>query len=111
MAEGYERGLGFLKGVAIDQHFTQRNRFADMTLLKRTHPQLLGLGIDEQTAVIVEKHVMEVVGNGRVAVYDSIATVTDGRQDYRSLESGDRYDLKARQPVSEENGADAGKSQ
>src|SRR5699024_4910268 len=43
MAEGYERGFGFLPGTAIDQHFTQRKRQPDMLLLKRTFPQLLGL--------------------------------------------------------------------
>jgi cyanophycinase len=98
MAEGYERGLGFLEGVAIDQHFAQRNRYADMTLLKRTHPQLLGLGIDEQTAVVVRGHVMEVVGEHGVAVYDAAEPAVDGQRDYRLLADGDRYDLHSRRP-------------
>ena len=47
VAFGYERGgLGFLDGVAIDQHFTQRNRFKDMSGLMDRYPQLLGIGID-----------------------------------------------------------------
>ncbi|MBC8117358.1 MAG: cyanophycinase, partial [Candidatus Saccharimonas sp.] len=50
MCEGYERGFGFLPGVAIDQDFTQRARFEDMTGLKKQFPQLIGLGIDEATA-------------------------------------------------------------
>src|SRR5437868_7020804 len=49
IAEGYERGFGFLKGVAIDQHFFARKRTADMTELMTAYPQLLGIGIDEGT--------------------------------------------------------------
>ena len=45
MAEGYERGLGFLPGAAVDQHFAQRKRFADMTSLVKRYPQLLGIGV------------------------------------------------------------------
>ena len=46
MYEGYERGLGFLPGVAIDQHFSRRKRFADMTALVKAYPQLLGVGLE-----------------------------------------------------------------
>ncbi len=65
ICEGYERGLGFLPGVAIDQHFAQRKRFADMTALVKTYPQLLGIGIDESTAIVVQGSVAEVMGAGR----------------------------------------------
>ncbi len=71
IAEGYERGLGFLCGVAIDQHFAQRRRFKDMSLLVKTYPQLLGIGIDEGTAIVVKQSVAEVVGKGNVAFYDA----------------------------------------
>lgn len=69
MAEGYERGFGFLPGTAIDQHFTQRQRAPDMVQLKKSFPQLLGLGIDEATAVVVRGQEMEVVGDNKVSVY------------------------------------------
>ena len=39
IAPGYERGLNFLPGVGIDQHFSQRNRFPDMIGLKTRYPQ------------------------------------------------------------------------
>ena len=56
MAPGYERGgLGFISGVAIDQHFSQRKRQKDMTQLVNKYPQMLGIGIDEATAIIVQK--------------------------------------------------------
>ena len=97
MAEGYERGLGFLPGTAIDQHFAQRDRFADMTALMRVYPQLLGIGIDETTALIVKGHVGEVVGRNSVHFYDYRTKPGDGERDYASVHPGGRYDLKARQ--------------
>jgi len=97
MFEGYERGMGFLKGVAIDQHFTQRNRFADMTLLKQAFPQLVGLGIDENAALIVTGHVMEVVGTTNVNVYDRTGPAAPGQADYEVIKPGEKYDFKTRQ--------------
>ncbi len=99
MYEGYERGFGFLRGAAIDQHFTQRNRFADMTALKREFPQLLGLGIDEETAVLVSGREMRVIGANQVAVYDRTEPPAAGEPEYQTLHAGDRYDLSTRQPV------------
>lgn len=99
MAEGYEQGLGFLTGVAIDQHFAQRERFADMTSLIKTYPQLLGIGIDEGTAIIVRQHGAEVVGKGNVAFYDSRRQDADDDKDYVSVGAGQRFDLKVRRVV------------
>lgn len=99
MSEGYEQGLGFLTGVAIDQHFAQRERFADMTSLIRTYPQLLGVGIDEGTALIVRQHEAEIVGRGNVAFYDARRQDADDDKDYVSVGAGQRFDLKARRVV------------
>jgi len=96
MCEGYERGLGFLPGVAVDQHFTRRNRFADMTALMKTYPQLLGIGIDESTALVVHGHVGNVLGSGKVHFYDRNKSVPQGGPDYETVPAGGRYDLKAR---------------
>jgi cyanophycinase len=62
MAEGYERGFSFLPGVAIDQHFSQRDRQPDLLPVIRRHPKLLGIGIDESTAVVVTGSKAEVIG-------------------------------------------------
>lgn len=97
MYEGYERGLAFLPCVAIDQHFAQRKRFADMTQLMKTYPQLLGIGIDETTALIVKGHVAEVMGKNQVHFYNGRRPVADGQPDHESVKAGERYDLKARQ--------------
>jgi cyanophycinase len=96
IAEGYERGFGFLKGAAVDQHFFARRRPRDMTELMAVYPQLLGIGIDEGTAVVVRGSVLEVVGRSRVAVYDRRKPVPKEGPDYEELRPGDRYDLKAR---------------
>lgn len=66
MAEGYERGLGFLPGTAIDQHFSQRNRFKDLVPVVERFPQLLGIGIDEATALVVTGTHAEVIGQNAV---------------------------------------------
>lgn len=96
LCEGYERGLGFLRGTAIDQHFSQRNRFADMAALKREYPQLTGLGVDEDTALVIRGHVAEVVGRYRVAVFDRHDGDPGDVAAYMQLSAGDRYDLKSR---------------
>lgn len=96
-AFGYERGgLGFLDGVAIDQHFAQRNRFADMTGLVTQYPQLLGIGIDEATAIIVQKSKARVIGRGQVHFYDRNQPVSPGEPDHLSLPAGSEYDLASR---------------
>jgi cyanophycinase-like exopeptidase len=99
MAEGYERGLGFLKGVAIDQHFFKRKRLADMNALMAVYPQLLGIGIDEGTALVVRGEVMEVVGRSKVAVYDRRRPPAEGQPDHDELSAGDRYNLRTRQTL------------
>ena len=91
MAEGYQRGFGFLPGVAIDQHFTQRNRFADLRTVVRRHPNLLGIGIDESTAILVEANTARVLGQGSVHLDfrpDNSAPEPD-----RSIPSGASFDL------------------
>ena len=107
MAPGYERGgLGFISGVAIDQHFSQRGRQRDMTHLMSRHPQLLGIGLDESTAIIVQRSEAEVVGRGRVFFYDRRRPVVPGQPDYIALPAGSKFDLAKRVVV-----VDATKSQ
>jgi cyanophycinase-like exopeptidase len=93
MAPGYERGLGFLPGAAVDQHFSQRRRQPDTERLAATHPQLLGIGIDEATALIVTGNQAEVIGWHRVHFYAGTAKkeVTPAIVEPRGI-----YDLRAR---------------
>jgi cyanophycinase len=99
--EGYERGLGFLPGVAIDQHFSQRKRQKDMTALMKVYPQLLGIGIDEATAIVVRGQMAEVVGKSKVHFYDATRPVEKGKPDHVSLGDGEQYDLKERKVLKE----------
>jgi cyanophycinase len=96
MCEGYEKALGFLPGVAIDQHFSARNRFKDMTALMKTYPQFLGIGLDEATAIVVQGQVAEIMGRGKVHFYDTKKSRKDGEADYDAYPAGTRYDLKHR---------------
>lgn len=98
IAKGYEQGLGFLPGVGVDQHFTQRRRQPDMESLIATYPQLLGIGIDETTAIIVRGSTAEVTGRGKVFFYDS-AVKEEGKVKPTVLESGAKYDLAVRKAL------------
>lgn len=99
MCEGYERGLAFLPGVAIDQHFAARNRFKDMTAFTKTYPQYLGIGLDEATAIVVKGSVAEVVGKGKVYFYNTKRVPKDGEPDYEAFSQGAKYDLAKRANV------------
>lgn len=98
MAEGYEEGFGFMQGVAIDPFFTQRNRFADMARLKRAHPRLVGLGIDEETALVIQNGAVEVVGKNHVVVYGH-SDKANADKSFEFLYEGDKYDLAGRSRI------------
>ena len=89
MAEGYEEGFGFLSDVGVDQHLSQRNRQDDLWKVVSAHPDHLGIGIDEGTAVVVEGDDLEVVGRGAVLIY----TFSVHPRSARRLEAGGRFDL------------------
>jgi len=98
-ALGYETGLGFLVGVGIDQHFHQRNRMPNMTGLMATYPQILGIGLDESTAIIVKGTIAEIVGRNVVSFYDRRKPVIEGELDHQIVNPGQFYDLKERRIV------------
>ncbi|MFN0054386.1 MAG: cyanophycinase [Planctomycetales bacterium] len=102
MCRGYERGFAFLPGTAIDQHFAQRNRFPDMSKVMAAHPQLLGIGLDEGTAIIVQQSRAEVLGQGKAHFYDGRKPVEAEQPDYESFAAGGVYDLTARKSAGEE---------
>lgn len=63
-------GFGLLPGVIIDQHFMKRNRFSRLRRVIEQHPNLVGIGIDENTALIVSlaSRQVRVVGQSYIAV-------------------------------------------
>ncbi|MDR3638563.1 MAG: cyanophycinase [Isosphaeraceae bacterium] len=96
MAKGYEVGFGYLRGVAVDQHLITRKREEDLVGVIEAHPELLGLGIDESTAVVVRGDRFEVIGQSKVAIYDG---KNHGGKRYYFLAPGDRFDLRERRPL------------
>ena len=96
------KGFGFLRNVSIDQHHLARNRQYDMLEVVETHPELLGIGIDEGTAIIVHGDEFEVLGRSYVAIYDNQRTFGRAGRFY-FLRSGDRYNMGTREILKPED--------
>lgn len=103
-------GLGLLPQTIIDTHFIQRGRFSRLMEAITHESQLLGLGISEDTALIVrEGHLIEVAGSDNVIIVDG-SSITHTNHDevehgeamavegvlVHALVEGYRYDLEAR---------------
>ncbi len=97
MMGDHQEGMGFLRNSAIDQHLLKRNRQFDLIQVIQTHPKLLGIGLDENTAIVVQGDQFEVIGRSYVAIYDHNRMLDSGGRFY-FLAPGDRYNLKTRQP-------------
>jgi cyanophycinase len=90
MMGDHVEGMAFLRNVAIDQHLLRRNRQFDLIEIVQAHPELLGIGIDENTAIVVRGDRFEVMGAGCVAIYDlGTSSIRAGNSLPRS---GDRFD-------------------
>jgi cyanophycinase len=64
-------GLGFVARAIIDQHFSERGRLGRLLSVLAERPQMLGVGIDEDTALVIERgSAIEVIGRGAVTVVD-----------------------------------------
>jgi cyanophycinase len=96
MEGDHVEGMAFLKNVAIDQHLLRRNRQFDLVPVIEAHPDLLGIGIDEDTAILVRRDRFDVMGSGYVAIYDHARKLDSGGAFY-FLAPGDSYDLKTRE--------------
>ena len=93
MAPGHEVGFAFLRDTAVDQHVNTRARTDDLVPVLEKHPGLLGIALDEATAILVTGDRCEVRGAGQVRFFansSSPAVV---------LRAGDRYDLAERRAL------------
>jgi cyanophycinase len=107
MMGDHTEGLGFLKGTAIDQHVLMRNRQFDLIEIIEQKPELLGIGLDENTAIVVRGDTFEVMGQGYVLIHDANAWVAGGPAgddgpagkggSFYFLAPGDRFDMRTRQ--------------
>jgi len=91
----HEEGFSFLENVAIDQHLLARNRQFDLIPLIEKYPDLLGIGLAEDTAIVVHGNEFEVIGKSVVAIYDYNKTVA-GEGRFYFLRAGDSFDLVER---------------
>lgn len=105
-------GLGLIRNVIIDQHFAERGRFGRLLGAIAHNPRVLGIGLDEDTAAIVEDGRLSVIGSGGVYVVDgedvSYSNVAEGRPEgvlsiydvrVHVLGKGNSFDLAKRRPV------------
>jgi cyanophycinase len=105
-------GLGLVSQAIIDQHFAQRNRYGRLLSLVAQSPALLGIGVDEDTAAIIDGDLLRVAGRSVVTILDGSRTVSNVHSAQRSapllvsgvqlhvLPEGAVFDLAARQLVS-----------
>ena len=105
-------GMGFLPGIVVDQHFAQRGRLGRLIAALMQQPAVLGIGIDENTAVIVNGDEFEVIGQGAATVVDE-SNSTHNNLDgvlkdealavcgvkLHILPQGYRFNLKTREPI------------
>ena len=103
--EDWRRGFRLLKNVIIDVHVLARNRQFDMIGVMNQYPDMLGIAIDENTAIVVERDHFEVIGTSYVIIHDNQRELPpDGPETMRTvggpfyfLKPGDTYDLKTRE--------------
>ncbi|NRB48931.1 MAG: cyanophycinase [Saprospiraceae bacterium] len=95
MMGDHEEGFSYITNVAIDQHLLARNRQFDLFEVLEKYPHLLGIGLDEGTAIVVEKDMAQVIGRSYVVFYDP----SIGEQSFLMLKKGQKYDLRTRQKV------------
>jgi cyanophycinase len=116
-------GLGLVRDVIIDQHFAERGRIGRLLGAVAQSPRVLGVGIDEDTAIIVEGDVFKVIGSGAVYVVDaegvSASNIAEARPEntlsmfdvrLHVLASGDGLDLVTRRPLDQPTPVDAPRS-
>lgn len=105
-------GMGFLPGVVIDQHFSQRGRLGRLISALAQQPAVLGFGIDENTAMVVTNDQFEVIGEGAVTIVDESSATHSNADDILKDEAlaicgarlhilprGYKFDLKTRKPI------------
>ena len=92
----HRKGFAFLRKSAVDQHINTRNRWDDLDPLIKDHPELLGIGLSENTAIVVKGDTFEVIGAWKVAVHDNTRIYQPWEKPYYVLSVGDVYNMKTR---------------
>lgn len=119
MMGDHEKGFGFFDNTAIDQHLLAMNRQFDIFEILDAHPGMLGLGLDENTAIVAHDNQFEVIGKSYIAVYDGtfyrevrdnddwnhsvgeISELPKGSHKFYLLKAGQKYDIYSRRVLQE----------
>ncbi len=109
---GLAPGLGYWRDTIVDTHFAQRGRVSRMLVVFAHNPQILGIGIDEDTAIEVQPgESFKVIGNGAVFVFDGTVTHTNAPEAadddiiamtdsmMHVLPNGYGFDLRTKRPL------------
>lgn len=91
MVPGHETGFALLPDSAVDQHVIARHRESDLAPVIASHPKLLGIGIDQETAIVVHGDEFEIIGDSKVIIHD-------GKKPFYFLSPGQKFNLKTRLP-------------
>jgi cyanophycinase len=70
-AVGMAEGMEFVPKLIIDSHFIRRGRFGRLAEAVARFPQLIGIGLAEDTGLVIKKGSFEVIGSGMVIVFDA----------------------------------------
>jgi cyanophycinase len=100
----HQKAFAFLRKSAIDQHINARNRWDDLIPVIKKFPDLLGIGLSEDTAIIVKGDTFEVMGAWKVAIHDNTRLYQPWEKPYYILSPGDEYNMKTRRIVKLGNG-------
>ncbi len=110
-------GLGLVRDMIIDQHFAERGRYGRLLGAVAHNPRLLGVGIDEDTAIVLKGRDFRVIGSGAAYVVDgeraTHSNIAEARSDHalsmfdvrmHVLSSGDSFDIDRRKPTAGDHG-------
>jgi cyanophycinase len=113
-------GLGLIRDMVIDQHFAQRARIERLLGALAENPSVLGVGIDEDTAIVVRGREFQVIGSGAVYVADGSSITYTNVSEQASentlclcnvtlhvLNHNSRFDMAARAPIPATSGSDS----
>ena len=92
----HQRGFALLRRSAIDQHINSRMRWDDLIPVIRKYPEYLGIGLSEDTAIVVKGDVFEVIGRWKVAIHDNTRLYQPWEKPYFVLSHGDVFNMKTR---------------
>jgi cyanophycinase len=104
-------GLGFIDNIIIDTHFDARGRFNRLAQVVATQPEILGIGLAEDTGIIIKNGAeINIIGSGSVTILDgrhmhntNIAAIKPGEPIslqhlvVHLLCNGDCYNIKTRE--------------